>query len=271
MLPHWYMDQTVYYRQGAERWRGSRWMLTAALAGILGLVLMLAACDPDEPAARVTTVDPPTAPVAAKPAPSVAPKPAPGIALVDPPPAVLDSRIPRDAWRYQRELIGNARAVFGLNAPSAMLAGQVHQESAWRADARSPVGASGLAQFMPLTASWISGLYRSELGENQPNNPAWALRAQSRYMRFLYDRNPRANTDCDKWLFSLSDYNGGAGWRMKRQAKSPDPGSYEATADINPGIHPANQRENAHYPRVIVGRWQPIYMAAGWGPGVCHA
>jgi soluble lytic murein transglycosylase-like protein len=184
-------------------------------------------------------------------------------------PLLAMGQVPRDAYRYQRDLIGNARIVFGMLAPVAMLAGQVHQESMWRADARSPVGASGLAQFMPGTADWISGLYQSELGENMPTNPSWALRAQSRYMQFLYDRNRRSNTGCDRWLFSLSDYNGGAGWRQRRQARSSAPGDYEATADINPGITAANQRENAHYPRVIVGRWQPLYLT--WGPGVCHA
>lgn len=65
--------------------------------------------------------------------------------------------IPVEARQYQRELTRNARAVWGLNAPVSTFAAQIHQESQWNARARSPVGAQGLAQFMPATASWIAG------------------------------------------------------------------------------------------------------------------
>lgn len=177
--------------------------------------------------------------------------------------------IPRDALRYQRDLIGNARAVWGINAWISTFAGQVHQESTWKADARSRTGAAGLAQFMPRTSDWISGLYRDELGENQPLNPAWALRALVRYDKHLYDRVSRFETACDRIRFALADYNGGSGWRIKRQNASPRPGSFEDTSVINPGIAAANQRENEEYPRRIVFRWQPLYVKAGWGIGAC--
>ena len=36
--------------------------------------------------------------------------------------------------------------------------------------------ASGLAQFIPRTAEWISGIYPNELGE-RAYNPTWAIRA----------------------------------------------------------------------------------------------
>ncbi|MBP6897390.1 MAG: transglycosylase SLT domain-containing protein [Pseudacidovorax sp.] len=71
--------------------------------------------------------------------------------------------IPRDAERYQLTLKREAQRTWGLDAPVATFAAQVHQESRWRADARSPVGAQGLAQFMPSTASWIGGVYASHL------------------------------------------------------------------------------------------------------------
>ena len=178
----------------------------------------------------------------------------------------LDPRVPRDAYQYRRALIGNARAVWGMHVPVATFAGQVHQESMWRADAVSRVGAAGLAQFMPRTADWISGLYRDELGENTPLNPAWALRGLVRYDRHLWDRVRPFDTDCDRMQFALADYNGGSGWRMKRQARSPEPGRFEVTGRINPGITPGNQRENEEYPLRIVHRWQPLYES--WGAGI---
>ncbi|MEX6730309.1 transglycosylase SLT domain-containing protein [Pseudomonas aeruginosa] len=89
-------------------------------------------------------------------------------------PAFATDRIPTAAEQYRRTLVRSAHAEWGLSAPIATFAAQVHQESRWRADARSPVGAQGLAQFMPGTAEWIAGLYPAALGTNQPFNPVWA-------------------------------------------------------------------------------------------------
>lgn len=174
--------------------------------------------------------------------------------------------VPRAALQYQRSLISAARGVWGLNAPVATFAGQVHQESQWNAAAKSSY-AAGLAQFTPATSDWISAKYATELGANQPYDPAWSLRALARYDKFLHDRVTAAVTPCDRMLFALSDYNGGAGWRMRRQARAKIPGDYATASVINPGIAAASQKENQEYPRRIVYRWQPIY--AGWGPGVC--
>ncbi|MCZ7727573.1 transglycosylase SLT domain-containing protein, partial [Pseudomonas aeruginosa] len=126
-------------------------------------------------------------------------------------PAFAADRIPTAAEQYRRTLVRSAHAGWGLSAPIATFAAQVHQESRWRADARSPVGAQGLAQFMPGTAEWIAGLYPAALGANQPFNPGWALRALVTYDRWLYDRN-QASSECDRWAFVLSAYNGGQGW-----------------------------------------------------------
>ena len=40
--------------------------------------------------------------------------------------------IPRAALEHRSELIRNARAVMGLNAPVSLIAAQIHQESAWK-------------------------------------------------------------------------------------------------------------------------------------------
>ncbi|MFI5447740.1 transglycosylase SLT domain-containing protein [Polaromonas sp. UC242_47] len=174
--------------------------------------------------------------------------------------------IPRDAQRHQATLKREAQRVWGLNAPVATFAAQVHQESRWREDARSPVGAVGLAQFMPATSNWIGGLYVS-LGDRAPTNPTWALRALVTYDRWLADRI-KAVDDCERMAFTLSAYNGGLGWVYKRQRLSKEPGRcLDATCTINPGVTPASQRENQHYPEVILRRYEPLY--AGWGAGSC--
>jgi len=45
--------------------------------------------------------------------------------------------LPREAELHRRVLTREAQAQWGLQAPVARFAGQIHQESGWRADARS--------------------------------------------------------------------------------------------------------------------------------------
>ena len=95
--------------------------------------------------------------------------------------------IPQGALKHRADLTRNARAVWGLDAPVATFAGQVHQESRWRPEAVSPVGAQGIAQFMPATADWIAEAYPA-LADQQPFNPGWGLRALVTYDRHLWER-----------------------------------------------------------------------------------
>ena len=62
-----------------------------------------------------------------------------------PTPAPASAAIPRDAVRHQLTLKREAHQVWGLGAPVATFAAQVHQESRWRTNAASPVGARSLA------------------------------------------------------------------------------------------------------------------------------
>lgn len=180
--------------------------------------------------------------------------------------------VPLKAKSYQRLLTRSAHAYWGLNAPLATMAGQVHQESRWQDDAQSPVGAQGLAQFMPATSDWFSTLYPDAIGDNQPFNPGWALRALVLYDRWLFERVSAADI-CQRWAMTLSAYNGGLGWvyRDKKlaSAKGADPlvwfnsiENYSRRADWA-------RRENRGYVRNILTRWEPLYAAKGWGTGVC--
>lgn len=181
--------------------------------------------------------------------------------------------VPRAAEQYRRTLVRAAHAEWGLDAPIATMAAQIHQESAWHANARSPVGAQGLAQFMPATADWMAELYPNSLGPAQPYNPGWALRAMVQFDRWLYERN-QANSECERWAFVLAGYNGGNGWvnrdRRLASAKGADQLAWFGHVERhNSGRSASNFRENRHYPRAILLRWEPLYAAAGWGRGVC--
>lgn len=179
------------------------------------------------------------------------------------------AQIPPAANNFRLPLTTFAKATWGPTAPVASFAAQVHQESGWRANAKSPVGAYGMTQFMPATSDWISKLFPNELGDNAPGNPMWSLRALVKYDKWLYDR-VKGPEPCERMAFAMSAYNGGLGYVYKRQKLSGRPlVCFGATCVINPGIHPANQRENEHYPVRILKEVTPRYVKAGWGASIC--
>ena len=187
-------------------------------------------------------------------------------------PAVNAAELPQGALKHRADLTRNARAVWGLDAPVATFASQVHQESRWRPEAISPVGAQGIAQFMPATADWISQAYPA-LAERQPFNPSWGLRALVTYDRHLWARVKAASV-CDRMAMTLSAYNGGLGWVWRDQklatANGADSGRwFDQVERFNAGRRPAAFKENRGYPRQILLTHEPRYIAAGWGHGSC--
>lgn len=179
--------------------------------------------------------------------------------------------IPRAAVQYRAELVRSARVVWGLDAPIAVFAAQVHTESWWRNDTVSHAGAQGLAQFMPSTAAWLPKV-APETGKPAPFNPGWSLRALCTYDKWLWDRTDGA-TAFERMAFTLSAYNGGQGWvnRDKRLARQRglDPARwFGAVETVNAGRSAAAWKENRQYPRRILKERQSAYVKAGWGPGI---
>lgn len=183
-------------------------------------------------------------------------------------PAMAQAQVPQDALRYRALLVRTAHAAWGLDAPVAVFAAQVHQESAWRPDAVSHVGAQGLAQFMPATTRWIAS-QSPELAAQEPYNPAWALRALVTYDRWLYDRTPAHYQPRDRMWVALRAYNGGLG-HWQREAAST--GLAQPTrAQVDAACGKARRAavhctENLGYPHRILVVIQPRYLQ--WGPGL---
>lgn len=181
---------------------------------------------------------------------------------------------PPQAERFRRDLVRSARYVFGMSAPVAVLAAQVHQESAWRPDARSAY-ASGLAQFTPATVRTMARMYPQDLGDSQPSlaplDPRWALLALCHYDKALHDASAFAADPVDRWAFALAGYNGGPGWIIRDRAKAAslglDPSRwFHQVETVNAGRAPQFFRENRDYPRRILLHHQALYRS--WGPGV---
>lgn len=179
-------------------------------------------------------------------------------------------QVPQQAKRWRAELTRAAHAQWGLDAPIAALAAQLHQESGWKPEAVSRVGAQGMAQFMPATATWWCERTGMSQSECQPTNPTWAIRALVGYDHWLSQR-ARAGDARNRHAFTLSAYNGGEGWVQRDQklasSKGLDPLVWFGSVEIvNAGRSEANWRENRAYPRRIIFDLQPLY--ATWGPGV---
>lgn len=176
------------------------------------------------------------------------------------------AQVPAAALPYQRSLTREARAVWGLNAPVPVMAAQIQQESAWSPNVCSTF-ACGLAQFTPATATWISGAYPKSLADANPMNPEWALRALVQYDYRLHASVAWANTDCDRWAFALSGYNGGPGWVGRDRALclpgSCDAGRWWGSVELHSNRGMSAFKENRGYPRRILLQYQPLYTS--WG------
>lgn len=175
--------------------------------------------------------------------------------------------IPRAAYQYQSYLIRSARFEFGMEAPVPLLAGQIHQESAWNPRAKSAF-ASGLSQFTPDTEKWIIGLF-PDLGIEGVQDPHWAIRAMVRYDKRLLGQIT-ADTVCDDWAFVLASYNGGLGWVLRDKKLAVQNGKsrnkWWGNVELYSGRAPHFIKENRDYPVKILLKHQPQYLKQGsWG------
>lgn len=177
--------------------------------------------------------------------------------------------VPEVNAMYRRWVEQAVAEEWGVDGSPARLAAQLHQESRWDASARSPVGAEGLAQFMPGTARWIAQKFPDKLGQFDPADPQQAALAAAVYDAWLVHRNP-GRTACDSWAFGLSAYNGGEKYLRIERTRARDRMTwFGSVADTRARSAPA-WRENRDYVRRILLQLEPAYIDAGWsGQAVC--
>ncbi len=185
-------------------------------------------------------------------------------------PAIASAQsIPPQAEQYRRDLTRIAYSVWGLEAPIATLAAQLHQESLFDPGAVSWAGASGLGQMMPPTAASLARIYP----ELQPVNvfdPRWSLKAQSYLMRELWQRYPAAFDCFERLGFSTASYSQGPGYTARQIAASPMPRFwFGSTEFVKVGKRESAYRETLNYSRRIMLTLRPLYMSAGWAAGKC--
>lgn len=173
--------------------------------------------------------------------------------------------VPQAALVYERSLVRETHAAYGLNGPTAVFAGQIEQESHWRPRVCSPF-ACGLTQFTKDTARTMGQRY-ADLRPVDVFNPEWAIRALVRYDSDLYDATPKMATECDNWAVTLSAYNGGLKWvardRAMTRAHGKDPSRWWGNVELYTPRAPKYARENRGYPRIILLTNQLHYES--WG------
>jgi len=123
---------------------------------------------------------------------------------------------------------------------------QLYQESRLDPLARSPVGAAGLAQFMPATWAEVTKAMGWELLDRRLAAPA--IEGGAYYMATL--RKQWASRDT-MHEFAQASYNAGAGnirraWRLCKQ-----PQSWELTTECLPDITGKHAKETIGYVRMI--------------------
>ena len=108
---------------------------------------------------------------------------------------------------YLERLALREYARAGMSDHAPWLLAQIRAESAWRPDAESPVGASGLAQAMPPT--WAEEAPRTDpsCAGMAATDSTCALRFQAAYMK----RVARWVDDPGSFHLAAAGYNGGAG------------------------------------------------------------
>lgn len=172
----------------------------------------------DESAQVPPEVPPPPRPVPSppRPAPRVpAPRkrttPAAHVVSMDQDTKMWIRRLPAEPVPAAQRLAPSLRRIFEAEGVPPALIWLAEVESAFNPNAKSPVGAAGLYQFMPATAGRF-GLSTSPV--DQRLEPERSAEAAARYLRLLYTR-------FSDWPLALAAYNAGEGrvGRTLRQNK----------------------------------------------------
>lgn len=182
--------------------------------------------------------------------------------------------LPAKSYQYRALVIKEGRQYWGPNANIALFAAQFHQESGWNNEAQSWVGAKGLGQFMPGTASDVNKRY-ADLQQYAVYSPMWSIKALFLYDLELYNQiKPMVKTTihpCSRYAMMLSSYNGGLGWlnrdRKLTLANGKNPDIWWGNVDQYSKRAPQFIKENRGYPTRIMLQIMPQYLAAGY-PGV---
>ncbi|PHS22372.1 MAG: hypothetical protein COA84_12805 [Robiginitomaculum sp.] len=155
--------------------------------------------------------------------------------------------------QYEPEIAAATRRHWGgYNHPEALEA-QLYQESLCDPFAISPVGAKGIAQFMPAT--WAEQSARLGIRGKTPFDKA-AIRASAAYTARLWRIWRSERPQDERWRLGLASYNAGAGNIIKAQRACSGERDW---GDISPCLPQITGDRNAHETTTYVAaidRWR---------------
>ena len=159
------------------------------------------------------------------PAPMVRQEPAPSPAPIAIPhyELWLERMIERPMPRNADKFLPVVRAAFEAEGVAPEIAWLAEAESTFNPNAKSPVGAKGLFQFMPETAK---GLGLSTFMPDERTHPEKSARAAAKYLRELYGK-------FGDWPLAFAAYNAGEG-RVRRLLKKHEATTFAGIASALP-------------------------------------
>jgi soluble lytic murein transglycosylase-like protein len=113
------------------------------------------------------------------------------------------------------ELIKAAYARYMPDHDWRMYKAQIFVESSFNPNALSPVGASGLAQFMPAT--WREWSPKAGFAGVPANDPEASIMTGAAYMAHLYAGWTSPRPEMDRYCLALASYNAGFGNLLRAQ------------------------------------------------------
>jgi soluble lytic murein transglycosylase-like protein len=134
-----------------------------------------------------------------------------------------------------------------------MLKAQYWQESKLDPLAVSPVGAVGIAQFMPKT--WAEWSPKAGYAGKPATNPEASIQTGAMYMAYLIGQWKSPRPDIDRTCLALASYNAGLGNLLKAQEKAKGTLLYREITSALPAVTGEASKETMDYVRKILGYW----------------
>lgn len=159
---------------------------------------------------------------------------------------------PASSWaasfpdRYDRHIEQAAKRWWPAGPDWKWWKAQLYQESLLNPDARSHVGAEGLAQFMPGTWRDVSRQMGIPKGIS-PRDAKWAIEAGAFYMARLKATWSAPRPMLDRHFLAAASYNAGAGHLVTAQRLCGNPALYAQIVACLPQVTGRNSKETITY------------------------
>lgn len=160
--------------------------------------------------------------------------------------------------RYDRE-IEKAAKMYLPGLDWRLWKAQLYQESRLDPDAVSPVGAAGLAQFMPGT--WADVSRRLKYENLSPHMAEPSILAGAYYMATLRNQWSAKRPETDRHQLAAASYNAGLGNILKAQERCNDLSLYSEIIKCLPQITGQHSEETITYVERI-WRWWKMMLAS---------